>query len=187
MALTGAEIKRRYRARQRGEYVEPMPPHGRTPVVSIEPGQRFNRLTVIRELPGSPRQAEYACDCGNSTTTLVKLVARGTTGSCGCLQRERSTSHGLRNHPLYGTWISILQRCENPDRPAYARYGARGIRVCPEWHDLAVFVAWIEANLGPRPAGMTLDRADNDGNYEPGNVRWATRSQQERNKRRRSQ
>lgn len=76
----------------------------------------------------------------------------------------------------------MLRRCEDSDNKSYPRYGGRGIAVCGEWHDVAVFIAWIEANIGPRPDGMSIDRIDNDGNYEPGNVRWATRSQQQRNK-----
>ena len=95
--------------------------------------------------------------------------------------------HGLSSHPLYGIWNAMIGRCERPSSctPAsfWARYGGRGIAVCPEWHDVAVFIAWIEENLGPRSAGMTLDRwPDKDGNYEPGNVRWATRSQQAQNR-----
>ena len=79
----------------------------------------------------------------------------------------------------------MLARCEDPESRSYRNYGRRGITVCPEWHDVAVFIAWIEANLGPRPVGMTLDRwPDNDGNYEPGNVRWATWPEQHANKRR---
>ena len=96
-------------------------------------------------------------------------------------------SHGLSGHPLYGTWNAMIGRCERSASctPAsfWARYGGRGITVCPEWHDVAVFIAWIEENLGPRPPGMTLDRwPDGDGNYEPGNVRWASRSQQAQNR-----
>ncbi len=76
----------------------------------------------------------------------------------------------------------MLQRCEDSGCKSYPRYGGRGIAVCAEWHDVVAFIAWIEANLGQRQEGLTLDRIDNDGNYEPGNVRWATRSQQQRNR-----
>lgn len=86
-------------------------------------------------------------------------------------------------HPLFRTWAGIIQRCTNPKHTAFANYGGRGITVCPEWRTFAPFEAWILAHLGPRPDGMTLDRIDNDGHYEPGNMRWATRSQQQRNKR----
>jgi hypothetical protein len=77
----------------------------------------------------------------------------------------------------------MLDRCENPAHHAYARYGGRGIRVCDRWHDVAVFVADIERWLGPRPAGMTLDRIFNDHDYRLDNVRWATRKQQQQNRR----
>ena len=75
----------------------------------------------------------------------------------------------------------MMDRCTSPDNNHYHNYGARGIEVCPEWHDVAVFCAWIDENLGPCPPGMSMDRINNDGNYEPGNVRWATASQQVRN------
>jgi hypothetical protein len=99
--------------------------------------------------------------------------------------------HNLSRHPLYGIWKGMLNRCENPGNSRYPGYGGRGITVCPEWHDVAVFIAWIEKNLGHRPEGRlpggqpvyTLDRIDNDGNYEPGNVQWSDRIQQARNRR----
>jgi len=93
-------------------------------------------------------------------------------------------THGLRFHPLYNTWKSMRHRCLSKSHPKFSHYGGRGITICPEWHDVTVFITWIEANLGPRPEGMTLDRTDNDGNYEPGNVRWATPSEQNLNQRR---
>jgi hypothetical protein len=90
--------------------------------------------------------------------------------------------HGHAAHPLYPTWRNIVSRCENPADKAYPRYGGRGISILPEWRDVAVFITWIEGNLGPRPEGMTLDRwPDNNGNYEPGNVRWADAKQQRAN------
>jgi hypothetical protein len=105
--------------------------------------------------------------------------------------RRRFTTHGWARHPLYGTWHGIVQRCENPAHPAYEAYGARGIRIFDRWHDVGAFITDVECEIGPRPDGRTkagwplytLDRIDNDGNYEPGNVRWATAQEQATNKR----
>ena len=126
-------------------------------------------------------------------------LASGKKRSCGCLKREARwlqvsrhnwpTVHGLAGHPLYDAWYSMVGRCHDPGNVAYERYGSRGIRVCERWHDLAAFVADIEATIGPRPEGRhpsgkplySLDRIDNDGNYEPGNVRWATAEEQQAN------
>ena len=132
---------------------------------------------------------------------LLNLV-NGHTTSCGCYRKELKraqlashratatraaaaavTTHGLSKHPLRGTWKAMISRCENPRDPAFRNYGGRGIRVCDRWHDLAVFVADIERWLGPRPEGMTLDRILNSHDYRLDNVRWATWSQQLRNRR----
>jgi hypothetical protein len=94
-------------------------------------------------------------------------------------------------HPLYGSWYMMLKRCENPRYEGYKDYGGRGITVCPEWHDFWTFARWIEENIGPRPPGTypsgralySLDRKNNDGNYEPGNVRWADALTQAHNQR----
>ena len=99
--------------------------------------------------------------------------------------------HGLSGHPLYRTWASMLQRCENPRDSRCPDYGDRGIKVCAEWHDPRAFIAWIEENIGPRPEGRTaggrpaytLNRADNDGHYEPDNVEWADWKRQTLNRR----
>ena len=89
-------------------------------------------------------------------------------------------THGMRNTPIYNVWRNMRQRCLNPNHPRYADYGGRGITVCDRWHDS---FETFHADVGDMPAGMTLDRIDNDGNYESSNVRWATRADQNRNQR----
>lgn len=89
----------------------------------------------------------------------------------------------MRDHPMYGGWRSMMNRCHRPEDKDFANYGGRGIVVCPEWRRFVPFVRWIEANIGMKPEGNTLDRIDLDGSYQPGNVRWATISQQGANTR----
>jgi len=91
-------------------------------------------------------------------------------------------SHGLWDTPVYRSWCSMLQRCRNPNAPNWEYYGGRGITICDEWLHFEGFYA----DMGERPAGLTLDRIDVDGNYEPGNVRWATPKEQRHNQRPRS-
>lgn len=100
--------------------------------------------------------------------------------------RTSNLTHGLTTHPLYRIWVGMLSRCEKPTNASYPRYGGRGIKVCEPWHDPVTFIKDIEAEIGPRPEGRhpsgmplyTLDRIRTDGNYEPGNVQWATAQQQ---------
>lgn len=99
--------------------------------------------------------------------------------------------HGLAHHPLYAIWRQMMRRCYASDWPGYQHWGGRGIRVCQAWHDVRVFIADVEAEIGPRPDGKypsgyplyTLDRVDNDADYRPGNIRWATMAEQCANRR----
>lgn len=100
---------------------------------------------------------------------------------------RRNVRHGYSReagrHPLASTWGNMRYRCENPNCHAWENYGGRGIKVCERWRDFASFVEDVERLLGPRPEGMTLDRIDTNGNYEPGNVKWSTAVEQRANRR----
>ena len=150
-------------------------------------GQRFGRLSVVRR-EGSIGAGFAAwkcqCDCGNEVLVDVGRLRAGRTRSCGCLAREcaaaRKRTHGMTGSRAYKTWVMMIQRCTNPRYPNYKNYGARGITVCQRWRES--FEAFL-ADMGNRPSGLTLDRKDNDGHYEPGNCRWADALTQVRNRR----
>ena len=163
---------------------------------------RYARLIVVgeadpvirvgRDKRRVDRRVHVVCDCGTVTTVFLKHLRSGASQSCGCLSRERAserrgaanpmTTHGLTRTPTYETWRSMLGRCLNLNAPSARHYSGRGITVCERWRTFENFLA----DMGVRPYGRTLDRIDNDGNYEPGNCRWATPKEQRANQRPRS-
>lgn len=159
-------------------------------------GKRFGRLTVIKRADvaiGSRVKWECLCECGGTKTTASDALIMGKTKSCGCLQREATAAanvtrikHGhARNHkpsPEWRSWKSMLDRCSLPSMPNYHLYGGRGITVCEQWRSKDGFAQFFR-DVGARPAGHSLDRINSDGNYEPGNTRWATAKQQSNNRR----
>lgn len=124
----------------------------------------------------------FRCDCGAQPTLQVGRVLNGRKRlHCGCqTDKGKSRTHGMRNSPEYASWSAMKVRCLDPDNKDYPRWGGRGVTICQAWIDS--FVAFYE-HIGPRPAGTTLDRINNERGYEPGNVRWATASEQQRNRR----
>ena len=153
-------------------------------------GMRFGRLTVVAEGGRSKsRQIMWICqcDCGSMTHPINgDVLRRGKSRSCGCLQREeasvsRSTHRRSKSRP-YNIWSGLKNRCLNTNHPHYKDYGGRGIGVCDEWmHDFQAFYEWAMAN-GYRD-DLTIDRIDNNGNYEPSNCRWTTMAVQRKNQR----
>lgn len=150
-------------------------------------GRRFARLTVV-QLAERQRSGTYwlcRCDCGNEKPVKASHLKAARIVSCGCLRSEtlsaRRLKHGRSETSEYATWLQMRARCHRPTADVYKYYGGRGIRVCDRWR--RSFEAFL-ADMGPRPTTRhRIERLDNDGHYEPGNCKWATQTEQGRNKR----
>ena len=130
------------------------------------------------------RYGLYKCSCGNTKKIRSTDVNIGKTKSCGCISVKRASTlnktHGLSSHPLYHVWFDIVDRCHNENSVNYKDYGARGITMCERWHDIKLFIEDMNSSY---KTGLTIDRVNNDLNYDISNCRWTTRSVQSQNTR----
>lgn len=157
-------------------------------------GKKYHNLIVLGDAPDrydpDGRARRYflcVCDCGVETEIARGSVLNGLTTSCGCVRKDTlrkiARKHGMSKSPEHMTWCHIKSRCFDPKNKSYERYGGRGITMCKEWNDsFELFFA----HVGKKPSPQhSIDRINNEGNYEPGNVRWATALEQNNNRRKR--
>lgn len=152
-------------------------------------GKKFGRIKVLYFVPDDSGYSKFwcVCDCGKEKLIMAQSLIRGSIVSCGCYQKERisqlSTVHGhgktgVLRSKTYSSWAAMMDRCEwGGHKIMYSKYGAKGIRVCNEWHDFTNFLR----DMGERPDGTSIDRINNSLGYFKENCRWATRRQQSLN------
>lgn len=149
-------------------------------------GQKFGRLTAIRRVENLPPYGQarwlFKCECGSDIVIFGYSAAHGKQKSCGCYERDNPPrlKHGGTGTPEFRSWTGMRARCMNKNNAAYHLYGGRGIKICERWGKFDNFLA----DMGPRPSkSHSLDRVNPNGDYEPSNCRWASHSQQVRNRR----
>lgn len=147
-------------------------------------GQKFHRLRVVERVLEGTREARWlcVCDCGTQKILTGSVLRRGDTRSCGCLNQEKlraRATHGMSKAAVYRNWATMRQRCSNPLVHNYADYGGRGITVCARWEKFELFLE----DMGMPPNGCSIERRDNERGYNKQNCYWATRTEQNHNKR----